>query len=113
MYTLVLATEASHSVRHERAQEMNITRKKLMRRAKEQRAEKIVAFMMRVDGLDVNRLVWGDETSHDRRCSYRTHGRALRGSRARGEDWFNRGERLSALGMFQRLKRHLIALPRH
>ena len=80
-------------------QRLNVTRKQLSKVALEQSARKVADYLLRIAGIPRDRLFFGDEVSNDDRSYYRTHGRSLRGVRARQYQLFARGVRYSTFGM--------------
>jgi len=73
------------------------TRKKLTRIASERSEEKRLEYEARIGRYEVEQLIFVDESSVDRRTTYRGYGWALRGEDAPINAFFCRGRRFSVL----------------
>jgi len=75
----------------------SLTKKKLSRAAAERCEELWLRYSAKIGGYDPEQLIFVDESSVDRRTTYRTRGWAARGAHAKCHAFFVRGKRFSVL----------------
>ncbi|KIL57687.1 hypothetical protein M378DRAFT_52852, partial [Amanita muscaria Koide BX008] len=73
------------------------TMKKMSRAAIERSADKRLEYIAKISEYNANQLVFVDESSVDRRTSYRGYAWSIRGTKAQRKAFFVRGHRFSVL----------------
>lgn len=78
-------------------QRAGFTMKKITRVAAERSSQKRLEYLARIGQYDASQLVFVDESSVDRRTTYRGHAWSIRGTKAQRKAFFVRGRRFSVL----------------